>query len=172
MLMQNIIKIYAQLELKVRCVCQFGTCCFRLPTHCLTHGDIMKNTQTINLNKNNKIESLIDVSLDKVRSLIDVNCVVGNAISMPDNSVIIPISKVSVGFVSGGGEYSDLNAKRNSADFPMAGGTGGGFTVTPIGFFVVNNNKFKIIHADKSTAYLGLIKNATEVLKKFVGNMK
>ena len=132
----------------------------------------MKNTQTINLNKNNKIESLIDISLDKVRSLIDVNCVVGNAISMPDNSVIIPISKVSVGFVSGGGEYSDLNAKRNSADFPMAGGTGGGFTVTPIGFFVVNNNKFKIIHADKSTAYLGLIKNATEVLKKFVGNMK
>ena len=81
------------------------------------------------------------MSLDKVRSLIDVNCVVGNAITMPNNSVIIPISKVSVGFVSGGGEYNDLNAKRNSADFPMAGGTGGGFTVTPIGFFVVDNNK-------------------------------
>ena len=61
-----------------------------------------------------KIESLVDVSLDKIRSLIDVNCVVGNAISMPDGSSIIPISKVSVGFVSGGGEYNDLNAKRNA----------------------------------------------------------
>ena len=132
----------------------------------------MKKFDTVNLNKENKIESLIDVSLDKIRSLIDVNCVVGNAISMPDGSTVIPISKVSVGFVSGGGEYNDLNAKRNSADFPMAGGTGGGFTVSPIGFFVVDNNKFKLIRADKSSAYLGLIKNATDVMKKFLEKLK
>ncbi len=131
----------------------------------------MKKVESVKL-KNNKIESLIDISLDKVRGLIDVNCVVGNAISMPDDSIIIPISKVSVGFVAGGGEYNDLNAKRNSADFPMAGGTGGGFTVSPIGFFVVKDGKFKIVHADKSTAYMGLIKNATEVLKKFAEKVK
>ncbi len=132
----------------------------------------MKNKESIQLNKDKKIESLIDVSLDKIRTLIDVNCVIGNAISMPNGSSIIPISKVSVGFVSGGGEYNDLNAKRNHADFPMAGGTGGGFTVSPIGFFVVDDQKFKIIHADKSTAYLGLIKNATDVLKKFAEKIK
>lgn len=123
---------------------------------------------SVNLNKDKKLESLVDVSLEKIRSLIDVNCVIGSAISMPDGTSIIPISKVSVGFVSGGGEYSDLNAKRNSADFPMAGGTGGGFTVSPIGFFVVDNNKFKLIRADKSSAYIGLIKSGTEVLKKFM----
>lgn len=132
----------------------------------------MKNFDRINLNKERKIESLIDVSLDKIRSLIDVNCVIGNAITMPDDSIIIPISKVGVGFVSGGGEYNDLNAKRNAADFPMAGGTGGGFSVSPIGFFVVDKNKFKLIRADKSSAYLGLIKNATEVMKKFVEKLK
>lgn len=132
----------------------------------------MKKMETINLTKDKKIESLIDVSFDKIRSMIDVNCVVGSAISLPDGSTIIPVSKVSVGFVSGGGEYSDLNAKRNSADFPMAGGTGGGFSVSPIGFFVVSRDKFKLIRADKSTAYLGLIKNATEVLKKFVESQK
>ena len=131
----------------------------------------MKKYDSVNLG-GNKIKSLVKVSLDKVRNLIDVNCVVGNAITMPDNSTIIPISKVSVGFVAGGGEYNDLNAKRNSADFPMAGGTGGGFTVSPIGFFVVKDNKFKIIHADKSTAFMGLIKNATEVLKKFAEQQK
>ena len=132
----------------------------------------MKKVDSVNLNKERKIESLVDVSLDKIRSLIDVNCVIGSAISMPDGSSIIPISKVSVGFVSGGGEYNDLNAKRNSADFPMAGGTGGGFTVSPIGFFVVSKDKFKLIRADKSTAYLGLIKNATDVLKKFTEKLK
>ena len=124
--------------------------------------------ETINLNKENKLESLIDVSLEKIRGLIDVNCVIGSAISLPDGTSIIPISKVSIGFVSGGGEYNDLNAKRNSADFPMAGGTGGGFTVSPIGFFVADKNKFKLIRADKSSAYMGLIKNGTEVLKKFM----
>ena len=122
--------------------------------------------------KDDRLESLIDVSLDKIRSMIDVNCVIGSAISMPDGSTIIPISKVSVGFVSGGGQYNDLNAKRNSANFPMAGGTGGGFTVSPMGFFVVSDNKFKLIRADKSTAYLGLIKNATEVMKKFLEKLK
>lgn len=132
----------------------------------------MKKMEKETLNKNKKIESLIEVSLDKIHSLIDVNCVVGNSISLPDGTNIIPISKVSVGFVSGGGEYNDLNAKRNSADFPMAGGTGGGFTISPIGFFVVNKDKFKLIRADKSTAYFGLIKNAGEVLKKFVENIK
>lgn len=132
----------------------------------------MKKYDSVELNKNKKIESLVDVSMDKIRSLIDVNCVIGNPISMPDGSSIIPISKVSVGFVSGGGEYNDLNAKRNAADFPMAGGTGGGFSVSPIGFFVVDKNKFKLIRADKSSAYLGLIKNATDVMKKFLEKLK
>ena len=118
--------------------------------------------------RENKIESLIDVSLDKIRSMIDVNCVIGSAITMPDDSTIIPISKVSVGFVSGGGEYSDLGAKRGKPDFPLAGGTGGGFSVSPMGFFVVGKNSFKLIRADKSSAYLGLIKNATEALKKMM----
>ena len=135
-------------------------------------GEIMKEKESVKLNKEKKVQSLIDVSLDKIRSLIDVNCVIGNPLSVLDGSTIIPISKVSVGFVSGGGEFNDLNEKRNSADFPMAGGTGGGFTVTPIGFFVVNKDKFKLIRADKSTAYLGLIKNATDVLKRFVEKNK
>ncbi len=123
-------------------------------------------------NQDRKIESLIGVSMENLRTMIDVNCVVGNPISMPNNTTIIPISKVSIGFVAGGGEYNDLNAKRNSADFPMAGGTGGGFTVVPIGFFVLENNKYKIIHADKSSAYLDLIKNAGEVLKKLTERLK
>ena len=132
----------------------------------------MKKIEMENLKNETKIESLIDSSLKQIKSLIDVNCVVGNAITLPDGSIIIPISKVGIGFVSGGGEYNDLNAKRNSSEFPMAGGTGGGFSVSPIGFFVVNKDKFKLIRADKSSAYLGFIKNASEVLKKLVEKIK
>ena len=114
----------------------------------------------------NKIKSLIDSSLASLRNMVDVNCVIGEPVTLPDNSTIIPISKVAVGFVSGGGEYSDLNSKRNQDQFPMAGGTGGGYSVSPIGFFVLKDDKFKMVHADKSSSYLTLLKNATEVLKK------
>ena len=114
----------------------------------------------------NKIKGLIDSSLDSIRNMVDVNCVIGEPVTVPDGSVIIPISKVAVGFVSGGGEYSDLNSKRNQEEYPMAGGTGGGYSVSPIGFFVLKDNKFKMVHADKSSAYLTLLKNATEILKK------
>ena len=117
------------------------------------------------LNKENKVKSLIDVALDKIRNMVDVNCVIGDSLTLPDNSIIIPITKVTVGFVAGGGEYNDLNSKRNEADFPMAGGTGGGYTVNPIGFFVLKDNKYKLVHADKSSAYLTLLKSATEMLK-------
>ena len=116
--------------------------------------------------RTNKIKGLIDSSLENIRNMVDVNCVIGEAVTLPDGSILIPISKVAVGFVSGGGEYSDLNSKRNNDEFPMAGGTGGGYSVSPIGFFVLKNNKFKMVHADKSSAYLTLLKNATEVLKK------
>lgn len=118
-----------------------------------------------------KIESLINVSLSKIRSMIDVNCVIGDPVTLVDETVIVPISKVAVGFMTGGGEYNDLNGARKNADMPMAGGTGGGFSVTPIGFFVVKEGKFKIVYADKSSAYMGLLKSAAEVLKKMSEKM-
>ena len=118
------------------------------------------------IQQSNKIKDLIDTSLDKIRNMVDVNCVIGEPVTLPDGTALIPISKVSVGFVSGGGEYSDLTTKRYLDKFPMAGGTGGGYSVSPIGFFVLKDNKFKMVHADKSSAYLTLLKNATEVLKK------
>lgn len=123
-------------------------------------------------NKENRVKSIIDVALDKIRNMVDVNCVVGDSLTLPDSSVIIPVTKVSVGFVAGGGEYSDLNAKRNSTDFPLAGGTGGGYTVNPIGFFVLKDGSFKLIHADKSSQYLTLIKTIGEMLKNMTKNNK
>lgn len=117
-------------------------------------------------NNENKVKSLINISLEKIRSMVDVNCVIGEMLTLPDNSIILPITKVTVGFLAGGGEYNDLNSKRNFSSLPMAGGTGGGYSVTPIGFFVLKDNKFKLIHADKSSAYMTLLKSVTEIMKK------
>ncbi|MCI6859959.1 MAG: sporulation protein YtfJ [Clostridia bacterium] len=115
-----------------------------------------------------KIESLIDSSLERVKSLIDVNCVIGEPLTMPDGSTILPISKVTMGFVCGGGEYNDLSVKRLDDEYPMAGGIGGGFSVNPIGFFVVQDKKYKLIPTDKTSMYTELLKNASMVVKKIV----
>ena len=119
-----------------------------------------------------KVQSLIEASIDKLKSLIDVNCVIGEPLTLPDGSVILPISKVAMGFVSGGGEYNDLSVKRLNDIYPMSAGIGGGFSVSPVGFFVVQDKKFKLIATDKSSMYTELMKNASEVLKKIVEEKK
>ena len=55
------------------------------------------------ISKQNRIKGLIDSSLECIRNMVDVNCVIGESVTLPDGSVLIPISKVAVGFVSGGG---------------------------------------------------------------------
>ena len=126
--------------------------------------------EIVNLNKNKKIESLVDVSLEKIRSLIDVNCVIGNPISMPDGTSVVPISKVSVGFVSGGGEYySELKEMRKETEYPFSGGSGGGVSLQPIGFLVIKNGCVEVIKIDSKSAVEKLIETIPEVAK-FVSN--
>ena len=67
------------------------------------------------------LEGLMSTSMEKIRELVDVNTIVGNPITSPDGTIIIPVSKVSFGFVSGG---SDIPAKVEKDVF--AGGSGAG----------------------------------------------
>ncbi len=65
-------------------------------------------------------------SMESIREMVDVNTVVGDAVQTQDGSTIIPISKVSFGFVAGGGEYT-LPPREET---PFAGGAGAGVSVT------------------------------------------
>lgn len=78
------------------------------------------------------IKEIISSSLDQIRTIIDADTVVGKEITTKSGTVIIPISKVSMGFASGG---LDLPNKQNQKNFGGGGGTG--VTVSPIGFLIV-----------------------------------
>ena len=82
------------------------------------------NSETIN--------DLISSSMDKIKTIVDSSTIVGEKVVTDDGSTIIPISKVSVGYVVGGGEYADLSSRRVANHFPMAGGSSGGMSVTPV----------------------------------------
>lgn len=75
------------------------------------------------------IESLMGTSMESIREMVDVNTVVGEPVQTQDGSTVIPISKVSFGFVAGGGEYAMSNTQQQEG-MPFAGGAGAGVSVT------------------------------------------
>ena len=70
------------------------------------------------------ISELIQNSMDKIKTIIDTSIIVGEKITTEDGTSIIPISKVTVGYVVGGGEYRDTS-KKKATRFPMTGGSSG-----------------------------------------------
>ena len=88
----------------------------------------------------NNVEGLMGVSVEKIRELVDANTVVGTPIALADGVTLIPVSKVSYGFASGG---SDLPSKTASDLF--GGGAGAGINITPVAFITVKNGEVNIL---------------------------
>lgn len=115
------------------------------------------------INKPNYIEEMIQTSIEKVKTLSESNTIVGEPIESPNGTIIIPISKVSVGFVVGGGEYNSQNKKM---PYPLAGGSGGGASVTPVGFIVESDGETKFIDVENKTAYQTVLNMANLIIQK------
>ena len=98
------------------------------------------------------IESLMTTTMENIRDLSDVNTIIGDASNTADGSTVIPISRVSFGFVAGGGEYavpqhSRMDPAQAVRELPFAGGTGAGVTVQPLGFLVTNSEQVRLLPA-------------------------
>jgi sporulation protein YtfJ len=115
------------------------------------------------------INGFMGISMEKIRSLVDSNTIIGDPITCGDGVTVIPVSKISVGFASGG---SDLPT-RTQKDY-FAGGAGGGMSVKPVGFLVVKGGEVQLMQltmsADKGNVALemlpGLIDKVAGYLKK------
>ena len=97
-----------------------------------------------------KLQDMIRTSLENIRSLVDANTVIGNPINTESGTTIIPVSKISVGYVSGGLDYAVKNEPNNSTKPKNFGGGGGtGLTVNPVGFLVVSKDgRVEMINVD------------------------
>ena len=89
---------------------------------------------------NNNVEGLMGVSVEKIREMVDANTVIGTPIVMGDGVTIIPVSKISYGFASGG---SDLPTKSSSDLF--GGGAGAGINITPVAFLTVKDGEINLL---------------------------
>ena len=114
----------------------------------------------------NSVENLIDNALEKIKGLMDCNVIVGEPVISPSGNIIIPISKVAVGFVTGGGEYSDMSTRKVAEHYPMTGGTCGGMSVTPVGFLYEIDGDIKYIDIENKSAYQTLLNLVNTILDK------
>ncbi|QEY34023.1 sporulation protein YtfJ [Caproiciproducens galactitolivorans] len=91
------------------------------------------------------IEGMMNTTLEKIKQMVDINSIVGDPITSPDGSIIIPISKISYGFASGG---SDFPTKTQSEKTFFGGGTGAGVSISPVAFITICNGEVKMLQID------------------------
>lgn len=92
------------------------------------------------------IQGMMDTAMSNIKSMIDVNTIVGDPVTTPDGTVIIPISTVSFGFGAGGSEFEGSKKAPAEVKDPMfGGGCGGGANVKPVAFMVVGNGTVKLL---------------------------
>ena len=97
------------------------------------------------IKKNNKIKDLTLASINDLSNVIDVNAVVGKPMIMTDGSTVIPVCKVSMGLMTGGGEYGEIKRLNTCRDSQFAGGSGAVISMKPIGFLASSDTGVKLI---------------------------
>lgn len=117
------------------------------------------------------LKDIMGITLDKIKEMVDADTVIGKPIATNDGTTVIPISKISYGFASGG---SDLPKKTEKVDL-FAGGSGAGVSVQPLGFLVITSSgDVKLMemsmNASKENVIINkipdLVDKVTDLLKK------
>ncbi len=118
-----------------------------------------------------RIEALVKTAMEKIHEMTDSETIVGKPIVVNADTTIIPISKVSFGFASGG---SDLPTK--SAKELFGGGSGGGITIQPVAFLAVTQGEVKLLqlsmNASKENAIINMVPDVIDKISGFVKKKK
>ena len=122
--------------------------------------------------KSTNLEILVKTAIEKIREMVDTETIIGKPITTSNGTTIIPVSKVSVGFGSGG---SDLPTKQ-AKDF-FGGGAGGGVSIQPIAFItIMPDGNVKLlqmtINASKENAALALIPDIVDKISGIISKGK
>ena len=91
----------------------------------------------------NPVGELMQNTMENVRSILKVDTVVGDPIYTPDGIMLVPISKISVGFGGGGVEF---NQKKVGENRPYGGGNATGVKIEPIGFLIVKDGSVRMVN--------------------------
>ncbi len=120
--------------------------------------------------ENNKIEGLMDSALNKIKEIVNADTIIGKAITTDDGTVIIPVSKVSYGFASGG---TDFSSKKSDQKDRFGGANGAGVSISPVAFLVISNGDVKLLQIESFSSSLDRIISMTpDIIDKIKNALK
>ena len=114
------------------------------------------------------IQGMMGVTIDKIREMVDTSTIIGEPIHPDEKTTIIPVSKVTFGFASGGSDVGPQSSK------PMfGGGSGAGVSVTPVAFLVISDGNVRTVQLiDKVTAVDNVVASLPELVDKVTALIK
>lgn len=131
--------------------------------------------------RDHPIEGLMLTAMESIRSMIDVNTIIGEPMEISNDITIIPVSKVGFGLAAGGSEFKDETLegylrKEDSEEqiqyrLPFGGGAGVGASISPVAFIVIQAGTVKLMpieHNNCLDKLLDYVPDLFDKLKKIV----
>ena len=126
------------------------------------------------MEKKNPLSSMMQEAMEKVRTMVDTNAIVGEPINTPDGVTLIPVSKVSMGFGGGGATFGNKNA---TAEENLGGALGTGVKIEPVAFLIVKDGYVRVmpVAVPAATTVDRIVEMVPDVVDKvgsFIGKKK
>lgn len=121
--------------------------------------------------KEQSASGILGTSIEKIKDLVDVSTIIGDPINVSSSIQIIPVSKVTYGFASGGSDFPSKNSQEL-----FGGGGGAGITITPVAFLVINNGSVsvKYINAAEGSVerVIGMVPDLVDKASDVISQLK
>ena len=116
------------------------------------------------------LQGVMDIALQRIKEMVDSNTIIGNPITMADGTMILPVSKVSFGFASGGSDFPSKKAVDKSF---FGGGAGAGVTINPVAFIAIHDGNIRLLQIDPCSSSLDrAINMVPDVVETVTGLLK
>lgn len=113
------------------------------------------------------IEGLMQTAMESIKSMVNVNTILGEPVETADGTVIVPVSRVSLGFGAGGSEFQTQG--NGQGTFPFGGGSGAGISLNPVAFLVVGGGQVRLLPIDDHAIFDRLLDMAPRLLEQVQG---
>lgn len=119
-----------------------------------------------------QISEIVEAAVTNLSKVAEVNTIIGKPLVTLDGTTVLPVSQVNFAFMAGGGEYGNKTAKRrnplDNANF--AGGSGGGASLTPVCFLVIDKSGVRILNTDTTNTVGKIFDVARDIANSFKGD--
>lgn len=124
----------------------------------------------------NTLQGLMKTTMDNLKEMIDVNTIIGDPVETIDGTIIIPVSKVTVGFGSGGTEMCDTptpcQGENVNHSYPFGGGSGAGIAVSPVSFLVVTKDQVRMLPVSQINTIDRVLDSVPDMINKIIDSFK